>query len=548
MKKKKTKKAAPQRRPSTKLGAGKNRRNKNKTAPQRSQSARRKNKKNSGAVALDGNTLTKEQFRRIVFNGAKVSLAPSARKAVKSSRKVIDRITETDAIAYGITTGFGDLARIHIPPSKQRELQLNLIRSHAAGVGEPLSEEQSRATLLLRANVLAKGLSGVREVVVETLLAMLNHGIHPVIPSRGSVGASGDLAPLAHLALVTLGEGEAFVKGKRMSGAAALKQAGVQPLKLEPKEGLALINGTQPSLALGLITLLEAETLVDTADVAAALSLDALRGTPVAFDPRIHNARPYPGQQETARNLLALLEGSGIRKSHQDCPRVQDAYSLRCTPQVHGSVREALTFVRHILTIELNAGTDNPLVFAKEGEVISGGNFHGAPLALALDTLGIALTQLGNISERRTERLIQPAYSGLPAFLTKRPGIHSGFMMAQVTAAALTSENKVLAHPASSDSIPTSGNEDFVSMSMGAALKAGQMADNVRTILAVEILCGCQGIDLLAPLKSSPSLERAKQALRSWVPMLKADRELTPDIEAARKLIASGAFQAILAD
>jgi histidine ammonia-lyase len=516
-----------------------------KTSPPRTQSSQRKR---GGIVALDGNTLTLEQFRQIVFDGAKVSLAPSARKAVKSSRKVIDRITEKDVVAYGVTTGFGDLARIHIPPNKQRELQLNLVRSHAAGVGAPLSEEQSRATLLLRTNVLAKGLSGVREVVVDTLLGMLNHGIHPVIPSRGSVGASGDLAPLSHLALVALGEGEAFVKGKRISGAAALKQTGIKPLKLEPKEGLAMVNGTQSSLALGLIALLEAETLVDTADVAAALSLDALRGTPVAFDPRIHNARPFPGQLKTAQNLLRLLDGSGIRQSHENCPRVQDAYSLRCTPQVHGSVREALTFVRHILTIELNAGTDNPLVFAKEGEVISGGNFHGAPLALALDTLGIALTQLGNISERRTERLIQPAYSDLPAFLTKRPGIHSGFMMAQVTAAALASENKILAHPASSDSIPTSGNEDFVSMSMGAALKAGQMADNVRTILAVEILCGCQGIDLLAPLKTSPRLERAKQALRSWVPMLKADRELTPDIEAARKLVASGAFQTILSD
>ena len=497
---------------------------------------------------MDGNSLTVEQFRRVVFEGAKVSLATSARKAIQQSRRVVDRITEKDETAYGITTGFGDLAKVHIPPNRQRELQLNLVRSHAAGVGEPLSEAESRATLLLRANVLAKGLSGVRPVVAETLLAMLNAHIHPVIPCRGSVGASGDLAPLAHLALVALGEGEAFVKGKRMNGAAALKQAGIEPLKLEPKEGLSLVNGTQPSTAVGLLALLEAETLVETADVAAALSLDALRGTPAAFDPRIHEARPYPGQLRTAKNLLRLLEGSGIRKSHLDCPRVQDAYSLRCTPQVHGSVREGLAYVRQILEVELNAGTDNPLVFARQNQVLSGGNFHGAPIALGLDVLAIALTQLGNISERRTERLIQPAYSDLPAFLTKRPGIHSGFMMAQVTAAALASENKMLAHPASSDSIPTSGTEDFVSMSMGAALKARQLTDNVRTILAVEILCGCQGIDLLAPLKTSPLLERAKQALRSWVPMLKADRELTPDIEAARKLVAEGAFQKILSD
>ena len=528
---------------------------KRKTLPQRHRGRREEKqvkKRASSTIALDGNNLTVEQFRMVVFDGVKVSLAPEARKAIEKSRRVVDRIAERDEVAYGITTGFGDMARVRIPHKKLREVQLNLIRSHAAGVGQPLSEAQSRATLLLRANVLAKGLSGVRTVVAETLIAMLNAGIHPVIPSRGSVGASGDLAPLSHLALVALGEGEAFVKGKRVSGAAALKRAGIKPLKLEPKEGLSLINGTQPSAAVGLLTLMEAETLIDTADVAAAMSLDALRGTPVAFDPRIHEARPYPGQLQTARNLARLLDGSAIRTSHLDCPRVQDAYSLRCTPQVHGSVREALSFVRRILTIELNAGTDNPLVFAgkgkKTGEVLSGGNFHGAPIALALDTLAIALAQLGNISERRTERLIQPAYSELPAFLAHRPGIHSGFMMAQVTAAALASENKMLAHPASTDSIPTSGNEDLVSMSMGAALKSVQLADNVRTILAVELLCACQGIDLLAPLKTSPHLERARQALRGWVPTLKADRELAPDIETARKLVAAGTFQKILND
>ena len=507
-----------------------------------------KRKKKSAAVALDGNTLTVEQFCRVVFDSATVELAPAARKAVVASRRVVDDIAENDRIAYGITTGFGDLARVHIPPNKQRELQLNLIRSHAAGVGEPLSEEEARATLLLRANVLAKGLSGVRPVVVDTLIGMLNHHIHPLIPRRGSVGASGDLAPLAHLALVALGEGEAYAGGKRMSGSAALKKAGIKPLTLEAKEGLALINGTQPSLAVGLLALLEAETLADTADIAAALSLDALRGTPVAFDPRIHAARPYAGQIQVARNLSALLEGSGIRESHLDCPRVQDAYSLRCTPQVHGSVREALTYVRHILVTELNAGTDNPLVFAREKEVLSGGNFHGAPIALAMDVLGIAMCQLGNISERRTERLIQPAYSELPAFLAKTPGIHSGFMMAQVTAAAVASENKVLAHPASADSIPTSGNEDLVSMSMGAALKSRQITGNVRTILAVELLCGCQGLDLLRPLKSSSPLESVWQAVREWVPKLENDRELTPDIEAVRKLIDSGTFREFLPD
>ncbi len=497
-------------------------------------------------IELTGNNLTTEQFRRIVFDKEPVTLAASARTGVERSRALVEQLVAENKVAYGITTGFGDLARVRIPPDQLRALQLNLIRSHASGVGPPLSETESRATLLLRANVLAKGLSGVRPVLLETLLAMLNRGVHPVIPCRGSVGASGDLAPLAHLALVLVGEGEAFVDGPRMTGGDALKKARIQPITLEAKEGLALINGTQPTLALGVLALLEAENLADTADVAAALSLDALRGTPVAYDERIHAARPIPGQQQTARNLARLLEGSEIRESHKQCDRVQDAYSIRCTPQVHGGVREALAYIRRLFAIELNSGTDNPLVFAEQGEVLSGGNFHGAPVALALDVLAIALAQLGNISERRTERLINPAYSELPAFLTRNPGVNTGFMMAQVTAAALASENKGLAHPASVDSIPTSGNEDFVSMSMGAALKARQLADNVKTILAVELLCACQGIDLLAPLKTSPALQRALAALRSRVPMLEADRELAPDIEAARQLISQRTFQTLL--
>lgn len=497
-------------------------------------------------IELTGNNLTTEQFRRVVFDSEPVALAASARTGVERSRALVEQLVAENKVAYGITTGFGDLARVRIPPDQLRALQLNLIRSHASGVGAPLSETESRATLLLRANVLAKGLSGVRPVLLETLLAMLNHGVHPVIPCRGSVGASGDLAPLAHLALVLVGEGEAFVDGQRMKGGDALKKARIQPITLEAKEGLALINGTQPTLALGVLALLEAENLADTADVTAALSLDALRGTPVAYDERIHAARPIPGQQQTARNLARLLEGSEIRESHKQCDRVQDAYSIRCTPQVHGGVREAIAYVRRLFEIELNSGTDNPLVFAEQGEVLSGGNFHGAPVALALDVLAIALAQLGNISERRTERLINPAYSELPAFLTRNPGVNTGFMMAQVTAAALVSENKGLAHPASVDSIPTSGNEDFVSMSMGAALKARQVADNVRTILAVELLCACQGIDLLAPLKTSPALQRALAALRSRVPMLEADRELAPDIEAARQLISQQISQEIL--
>lgn len=495
------------------------------------------------SVELTGNELSIEQFRRVVFERERVALAAGARKQMERARALVEKLIAENAVVYGVTTGFGDLARVRIPPEQLRAVQVNLLRSHASGVGEPLSEAESRATVLLRANVLAKGFSGARPLVVERLCELLNRGVHPVIPSRGSVGASGDLAPLAHLALVLIGEGEAFFDGARLSGKEALRKAGIEPVQLEAKEGLALVNGTQPSLAVGLLALLEAENLVDTADVATALSLDALRGTPVAFDERIQALRPFPGQEQTARNVRRLNEGSEIRESHLACTRVQDAYSLRCTPQVHGAVRDALGYVRRVFEIELNSGTDNPLVFAEDGQVLSGGNFHGQPLALALDVVGIALAQLGNISERRTERLINPALSELPAFLTRQAGLHSGLMMAQVTAAALASENKGLAHPASVDSIPTSGNEDFVSMSMGAALKARRIADNVKSILAVELLCACQGIDLLAPLKTGKRAAEAHAAVRRAVPTLEADRVLAPDIEAIRQLISQQTFQ-----
>jgi len=498
-------------------------------------------------IELTGNDLTVEQFARAVFERETVSLAKSARASMEGSRAVVEAAIASGKVVYGVTTGFGDLVKVRIAPEEMRAVQVNLLRSHASGVGEPLSEAETRATLLLRANVLAKGFSGVRPVVAERLLELLDRGVHPVIPCRGSVGASGDLAPLSHLALVLLGEGEANFQGKRMKGAEALQAAGMTALQLEAKEGLSLVNGTQPSLAVGLLALLEAENLADTADVAAALSLDALRGTPVAFDERIHKLRPYNGQLRSAANIRRLNEGSEIRESHVACGKVQDAYSLRCTPQVHGAVRDALAYVRGVFETELNAGTDNPLVFAAEGEVVSGGNFHGQPLALALDTLAIALAQLGNISERRTERLVNPVFSELPAFLTRKPGLNSGFMMAQVTAAALASENKGLAHPASVDSIPTSGNEDFVSMSMGAALKARQVADNVRTILAVELLCACQGIDLLAPLKTGKLAAKAHAAVRAAVPTLEEDRELSPDIESVRQLITQRTFQQLLA-
>ena len=497
-------------------------------------------------IELTGDDLTLEQFEQVVLGRARVSLGVRARKKVQRARDVVAKAVAENKTVYGVTTGFGDLARMKIAPEQLRQVQVNLLRSHASGVGEPLSDTETRAVLLLRANVLAKGFSGVRQEVVENLCALLNREIYPVIPCRGSVGASGDLAPLSHLALVLIGEGEAVVNGERMSGARALKKAGLKSLILEAKEGLALINGTQPSLAVGLLAWLEARNLVDTADVAAALSLDALRGTPVAFDERIHKLRPLPGQLKSAANVRELNAGSQIRESHIDCGKVQDAYSLRCVPQVHGAVREALGFVRRIFEVELNAGTDNPLVFAEQREVISGGNFHGQPLALALDVLAIGLAQLGNVSERRTERLINPTLSDLTPFLTKHPGLHSGFMMAQVTAAALTSENKGLAHPASVDSIPTSGNEDFVSMSMGAALKARQVADNVKSILAIELLCACQGIDLLAPLKTGKLAAQAHAAVRHVVPTLEADRILAPDIESIRKLISQETLRKLL--
>ncbi|MBI5411198.1 MAG: histidine ammonia-lyase, partial [Nitrospirae bacterium] len=441
----------------------------------------------------------------------------------------------------------GKLADQRISPADIQQLQLNLLRSHAAGVGEPLSREETRGILLLRANVLARGYSGVRPLIVDYLLTLLNHDILPVIPSRGSVGASGDLAPLAHLALVLIGEGEAFVNGRRKSGRAALAQANLKPLRLEAKEGLSLVNGTQAMLSLGLLALRRCELLADTADVAGALSLEALKGTPVAFDPRIHRLRPYPGQIAVAANLRMLVADSQIRTSHVTCPRVQDAYSLRCMPQVHGAVRDALDYVRNTLRIEMNSVTDNPLVFADRGDILSGGNFHGQPLGLVLDHLAIAMTELASISERRIERLINPEYGDLPAFLSPHSGLNSGFMMAQVTAAALTSENKVFSHPASVDSIPTSGNrEDHVSMGMGSALKLKQILTNCEHILAIELLCAAQGVDFHRPLRAGTGSRLALKLIRKKVPRLDQDRPLAPDIERVRALVANGTLSNVL--
>ncbi len=505
-------------------------------------------------LTLDGHSLTLESFRAVVFDGREAELSEAARRVVAASRAAIARMVESGAVVYGVTTGFGQLSDRRISPEQLRNLQVNLVRSTACGVGEPLGEAETRGMMLLRANVLARGLSGVREAVIDLLCAMLNRGVHPVVPSRGSVGASGDLAPLAHLALALMGEGEAVYEGRRMAGREALSCAGLAPLELEAKEGLALLNGTQAMLALGLIALDQAENLVDTADVIGALTLDALRGTPAAFDERIQAARPHPGQQQSARHLRRMNEGSEIRESHrspESDPRLQDAYSLRCMPQVHGAARDAVGYVRRVLEIEMNSATDNPLVFADAAggsEVLSGGNFHGQPVALALDFLALALASLAGISERRIERLVNPSLNeGLPPFLASNPGLESGFMMAQVTAAALVSENKVLAHPASADSITTSGNkEDFVSMGMGAALKLKKVVENTRYALATEALCAAQGLDYRAPLQTGPRGRRACELIRSVSPRLTADRALAPDIEAVARLIASARLRAVL--
>ena len=503
-------------------------------------------------IAISGNDLTFEQLYAVALRGEKVALTPDAVERMKESRAVVERVVASGATAYGINTGFGKLASVRISSEQVRQLQVNLVRSHASGVGSPLSEPETRALMLLRANALAKGLSGIRPVVVETLCAMLNSGVHPVIPSQGSVGASGDLAPLAHLAHVAIGEGRAVYRGETLDGAEAMRRARVIPVALEAKEGLSLLNGTQGMLALLSLALREADVLVDTADVAAALSLDALRGSPGAFDARIMRARPYPGAATTARNLAHLNEGSQIRESHRAAEkdaRVQDAYSLRCTPQVHGAVRDSLAQAREMAAVELNSATDNPLVFVGDGsgDIISGGNFHGQPLAMAADQVAIAVATLGGISERRTEQMTNPLTSMLPAFLTPEPGINSGFMIAQVTAAALTSENKALAVPHSVDSISTSGNqEDYVSMGMSGARRLDRMLLNLRHIVAIELLCACQGIDLLAPLQTGALARKAYEVARAKSAKIVQDRPLAPEIEAVSALVAAGTFSAIL--
>jgi len=495
-------------------------------------------------IRLDGRSLTLDDLAAIAFDRVPVTLTPDARARVVAARSVVDDFAHGDQPVYGINTGFGSFAEVRIPAGSLVELQVNLLRSHAAGVGEPLSIPVVRATMALRANVLAKGFSGIRLETLERLIDLLNRGVHPVVPSRGSVGASGDLAPLAHLALVLIGEGEAWFEQQRLAGAHALARVGLAPLVLAPKEGLALINGTQPSTALLGLALRSALSLARAADIGAALSIDGLRGSTRPFDPRIHDARGMSGQSFSAANLRNLLEGSAINASHANCGRVQDAYSMRCAPQVHGAARDALEFALRTFLAEANAATDNPMVFADTREIVSGGNFHGAPVAVAADVLVIALAHLATISERRSDRLVNPASSGLPPFLTRHGGLQSGLMMAQVTAAALAAELKTLAHPASVDTIPTSGNkEDHVSMSMAAALKAERAVTLARDIIAIEILCACQAIDLLDGLATSAPLSSVHALVRTRVPTLVSDRPPSTDIHEISRLVAAGEIE-----
>ena len=505
-------------------------------------------------LILDGQPLILAEIEAVSLFGRNVAITSAALARVAQSRAHIEEILAAGQTVYGVNTGFGKLSDVRIPDGSLAQLQTNLVRSHAGGVGQPLSEAESRAMLLLRANVLAKGFSGCRTEVVELLVALLNAGVHPVIPEKGSVGASGDLAPLAHLALVVIGEGEAFYKGHRMAGAEALKQAGLQPLALQAKEGLALLNGTQAMTAVGALAVARGRRVVRLADLAGAMSLEDLMGTPAAFDPRIHQARPHAGQIATAEHLMRLLANSEIRESHRTKDsRVQDAYCLRCMPQVHGAVRDALEHVRGILEVESGSATDNPLVFPEDlpkmqdrGAVLSGGNFHGALLAYAFDYAAIVLTDLSGITERRIDRLLNPDINeGLPAFLSPDAGLSSGFMMAQIVAAALINECQVLSHPSSTGSIPTSGGkEDHVSMGMTGALKLRQIVEHAERIVAIELMCAAQGLEFRRPLKPGREIERAYAAVRAVVPRLEEDRTLAPEIEALAGAVRAGAFDA----
>ena len=495
-------------------------------------------------ISIDGNSLALEDVLAVSRGEAAIHLADCAMPRIEQARAYIERLLSEDAVVYGVTTGFGKFAEVRVAGADALQLQRNLIFSHCCGVGDPLGPEETRAVMLLRANVLAKGYSGARLVVLQTLINMLNAGVLPAIPSKGSVGACGDLAPLAHLSAVLIGEGEATYRGRRMPGGEALRAAGIEPVVLQAKEGLALINGTQMMTGVGVLSLLKAENSVKAADVGSALAVEALHGTRTPYLDLTHSVRPHPGQRATARNLLRLLEGSEILAAYEGSGKVQDAYSLRCAPQVHGAAKEAMAFVRRVLETEVNAATDNPLVFVPEELVLSGGNFHGQPVAQAMDLLAIAVAQIGNISERRVECMMDPSTSDhLPAFLTQRGGLNSGLMIAQVTAAALVSENKTLAHPACVDSIPTSANkEDFVSMGAYAALKAREVVRNVERVIAIELLCGAQGLEFRHGEKPGLGTSAAWAFIREYIPPLEDDRPQSPDIELLGGLIEDGSL------
>jgi histidine ammonia-lyase len=495
-------------------------------------------------LVLDGQALTLDEIDAVAHAGLRVEVAADALRRVAESRGLIERILAAGETVYGVNTGFGKLADVHVRGDKLAELQINLVRSHAGGVGQPLAEAEVRAMVALRANVLAKGFSGVRPELLELLVAMLNAGVHPMIPEKGSVGASGDLAPLAHLALVVVGEGEAFYRGERMAGGEALRRAGLKPVQLTAKEGLALLNGTQAMTAVGALSVARARRVAELCDLSGAMSLEALKGTPAAFDERIQKARPHAGQIAAAAHLLRLLEGSEIRESHrQGDTRVQDAYCLRCMPQVHGAVRGVLEHVTGVLETEAGSATDNPLVFpGADAAVISGGNFHGAPLSYAFDYAAIAMTDLAGMTERRIDRLLNPDINeGLPAFLAMDPGLSSGFMIAQIVAAALINECQVLAHPSSTGSIPTDGGkEDHVSMGMTGAIKLRQIVEHVERVLGIELMCAAQALEFRRPLRSSARIEEAHAVIRGVVPKLERDRVLAGDIEAMAGAVRGG--------
>jgi len=492
-------------------------------------------------IVLTGEDLRLADVWEVAVEGAGAVLSESAVDRMRAARALVDGVHGEHT--YGVNTGFGRFVSAHIPEELAEELQLRLLRSHACGVGEPYPDEVVRGAMVLRANALAKGFSGAHVRTVELLLECLNRGVLPVVPARGSVGASGDLAPLAHLALPLVGEGYAVVDGRRLDGAEALRSVGLEPIRLASKEGLSLVNGTQFMASMAALGLVRARRLAATADLACALSLEALQGSRASFLPAVHRARPLKGQVESADNIWRLLDGSAIIESHRWCDKVQDAYALRCAPQVHGACRDLLGYVETTVSVELNAATDNPLVLVAEEEIVSAGNFHGQPLAFALDALAMAVAELASISERRIERLVNPALSeGLPPFLVEEGGLNSGFMIPQYVAAALVSENKVLAHPASVDSIPTSaGQEDHVSMGNAAGLKALRVLDNAERTLAIELLAGAQAIEFLAPLKPGRGVSAVHDAVRSVSARLVEDRSLSEDIERAAGAIRSGA-------